>query len=240
MDGEVKYAGFWLRFTALLLDGIVIAVASFIFQSFVSGNVLTPPDLSEVLETVDDIPRFLMSAAGTLMPIAISNSMFLLICILYWVVLTWKFGGTLGKMAVGIKVVREDLKPISFGGALVREFFVKQILYLILIFISWLGYLWVLWDKKKQGWHDKIARTLVIKEVMPARPDENLGEVSPRPPGGGRIKPEEPVNPVEPPKPPEQAKPAETIKPVDTVTPVGQVKSDEVSVKVNLLKLGQF
>jgi len=82
--------------------------------------------------------------------------------LVYLVVMIGRFGATLGKMAVGIKVVREDLNPVSYGIAFVREILIKSILFIIIFFISWLGYLWITWDNKKQGWHDKIARTLVI------------------------------------------------------------------------------
>jgi uncharacterized RDD family membrane protein YckC len=234
MDGEVKYAGFWPRFAALLLDGIVIIVAFSIFQVFMLGNMVTPLEWSEAAGTMDNVPRFLMSIAVTIKPTVVSNSIFMLAVIFYWVFLTWKFGGTLGKMAVGIKVVREDLKPISFGGAIVREFLVKQVFYLSIIFISWLGYLWVSWDKKKQGWHDKIARTLVIEEtgvpepVMMAKPEEPVAPILPSEP---LIKAESPetIKPVEVPEP---AEPEILIEPIKSVE---QAKSDGVSLKVNLL-----
>ena len=128
MNEEVKYAGFWLRFAALLLDGVVITMTSFAFQSLMPGGTITPPDLSKAIETIEGIPQFLSGMVEAFRPFLISNSIFFLIVVLYWVILTWKFGATLGKMAMGIKVVREDLKPISFGGAIIREFLVKQVL----------------------------------------------------------------------------------------------------------------
>ena len=69
---------------------------------------------------------------------------------------TWR-GQTPGKMITGIKIVKTDESPIDFGRALVRyiAYYVSGILLLI-------GFLWILWDRRKQGLHDKIAGTVVI------------------------------------------------------------------------------
>lgn len=65
---------------------------------------------------------------------------------------------TLGKKALGIKVVDENGGQLSFGAASGRHF-AKFLSGLIL----YIGYLMVLWDSRKQGLHDKIAGTLVIE-----------------------------------------------------------------------------
>jgi uncharacterized RDD family membrane protein YckC len=67
-------------------------------------------------------------------------------------------GQTIGKMALGIRVI--DFRgggPIGFGRGFIR--WLGRILSSIPCF---LGYLWALWDKEKQGWHDKIATTVVV------------------------------------------------------------------------------
>ena len=76
--------------------------------------------------------------------------------ILLWV--NWQ-GQTIGKRAMGIKVVRDDGKALDYAEAVVR-----YLGYIISAIPFGLGFLWVIWDKKKQGWHDKIAKTLVVKE----------------------------------------------------------------------------
>lgn len=68
-------------------------------------------------------------------------------------------GRTLGKMAVGTKVVNEDGIAPSLLTALVREVIGKFVSAIVLM----LGYIWILFDPKFQGWHDKIASTYVIK-----------------------------------------------------------------------------
>jgi uncharacterized RDD family membrane protein YckC len=67
-------------------------------------------------------------------------------------------GQTIGKRALGIRVVDFNTGgPIGFGRALLR--YVARFLSAIAIF---LGYFWMLWDKEKQTWHDKIAGDVVV------------------------------------------------------------------------------
>jgi uncharacterized RDD family membrane protein YckC len=67
-------------------------------------------------------------------------------------------GQTLGKMALGIRVVDfSSGGPIGYGRGVVR--YLARIISGI-VFL--LGYLWMLWDKEKQTWHDKIATTVVV------------------------------------------------------------------------------
>jgi uncharacterized RDD family membrane protein YckC len=67
-------------------------------------------------------------------------------------------GQTLGKMALGIRVV-----DFNTGGAIGYPRGVGRYLARILSAIAcFLGYLWMLWDKEKQTWHDKLATTVVV------------------------------------------------------------------------------
>lgn len=67
-------------------------------------------------------------------------------------------GATLGKQVMKIKVVTENGKALDYKTATLRYlgYFVSS----VALFV---GFLWIVWDEKKQGWHDKIARTVVIK-----------------------------------------------------------------------------
>ncbi len=78
----------------------------------------------------------------------------------YLMYFTATTGQTLGKKAMNIKVVRLDNgKTLDYMGAFLREIVGRFISGIVLL----LGYLWVIGDEKKQGWHDKIAGTVVIK-----------------------------------------------------------------------------
>ncbi|MCJ7825161.1 MAG: RDD family protein [Anaerolineales bacterium] len=67
-------------------------------------------------------------------------------------------GQTPGKMMVGIKIIATDGSSIGVGRSASR-----LIGYGISGIVFYLGYLWVIWDKDKQGWHDKIAGTYVVE-----------------------------------------------------------------------------
>lgn len=76
----------------------------------------------------------------------------------YFVWMNGMYGATVGKMVMKLKITKENGAKISYSDALVRE--ITSYLSFVVLF---LGYLNVIWDKKKQGWHDKIAKTLVVK-----------------------------------------------------------------------------
>lgn len=65
---------------------------------------------------------------------------------------------TIGGIVVGLKVVRIDGRPVTFVTALVRA--LGAVLSVIVFF---LGILWIGWDVEKQGWHDKIAGTVIVR-----------------------------------------------------------------------------
>ncbi|MSQ40184.1 MAG: RDD family protein [Dehalococcoidia bacterium] len=76
----------------------------------------------------------------------------------YFLLLTGLQGQTLGKMLLRIKVVDEAGRAPGLKKALLRETLGK----FVSTIAMGVGFLWVVWDKEKQGWHDKIARTHVI------------------------------------------------------------------------------
>ena len=69
----------------------------------------------------------------------------------------WR-GTTIGGIVLKLKVVRTDGRPLTFVVALVRG--LAAAFSTVILF---LGFLWIAWDKDKQGWHDKIAGTEVIR-----------------------------------------------------------------------------
>jgi uncharacterized RDD family membrane protein YckC len=95
-------------------------------------------------------------------PLAIGHlfvlPLFPLILIAYFVTMwTWK-GTSVGKICLGLKIVRTDGAPIDFAVALVRS-----LAACFSFIIGFLGFFWAGWDKEKQSWHDKIAGTVVVQ-----------------------------------------------------------------------------
>jgi uncharacterized RDD family membrane protein YckC len=83
-----------------------------------------------------------------------------LVSLIYFVVFWSYLGGgrTLGMRLLGLRVIREDGGPLGFIGALVR-----WVGLWISFAVCFIGVLWVAGDSRKQGWHDKLAHTLVIR-----------------------------------------------------------------------------
>lgn len=114
---------------------------------------------------VDAVIGTLVGVVGFVIGISISASGHLLVlpvAIAYIVVYFWLVstrGQSPGKMALGIKIVKSDGSSFGLGGALLREIIGKFISSLII----YLGYIWILFDDRRQGWHDKIASTYVVK-----------------------------------------------------------------------------
>jgi uncharacterized RDD family membrane protein YckC len=95
-------------------------------------------------------------------PIILSHfvfpGLFPLIMIAYFVAMwTWK-GTSVGKICLGLKIVRTNGTPIDFAAALVRSL---AACFSFVVFF--LGFFWAGWDREKQSWHDKIADTVVVQ-----------------------------------------------------------------------------
>ena len=79
--------------------------------------------------------------------------------IAYYVLLTGLKGQTLGKMALGIKVVNAQGDVPGIGRAALREIVGKFVSAIVIL----LGYFWIGWDREKRGWHDHISGTYVVR-----------------------------------------------------------------------------
>jgi len=144
----MKYAGFWIRFVAWLIDYAVLSVMIFVLTFFfgiVIGLALgSSGDLSGG-ETIG-VLNFLGFSLG------------IIVQWLYYAIMeSSSKQATLGKMAVGIKVIDLEGNRISFGRATARSF--AKILSGLIFCI---GYFMIGWTREKQGLHDMIAGTLVI------------------------------------------------------------------------------
>ena len=147
-----EYAGFARRLGALIIDGIIIQIVNFVL-GFVVGLAVGFGGAVGGGESNGSSPvSFAVSILLLLLQLGIALG--------YYIYFIGAKGQTLGKMALGIKVVTVDGQQVpGYVKAFLREFVGK---FLSGIVIG-LGYLWMLWDKKKQTWHDKIAGTVVIR-----------------------------------------------------------------------------
>lgn len=119
-------AGFWMRFGAAFIDGLLISIVTVPFTF------------------IDPAVYYVVN---------------ILVAVCYYTVLEGgPTGQTVGKRALGIRVI--DLArggPIGYGRGFIRYIgrYASTIVFL-------LGYFWMLWDKEKQTWHDKLAGSVVV------------------------------------------------------------------------------
>jgi len=135
-----RYAGFWMRFWAYLIDAFVI--------SGVSGMLLSP-----LLFTNggDPIPLSVWTVNGLLAG---------LIYHLYFILMTKYAGQTLGKMVLGIRVIQKNDEPLTWLDVIFREG-IGRFIYNIMFGLKLL-YLIIAFTSEKQGIHDMIGHTRVV------------------------------------------------------------------------------
>lgn len=146
-NAEIPYAGFWIRFVAVIIDGVIVNVIS-IVASFVLGFVI----------------GFLQGVTGAAVDYSQGGPLTYLIVLITilisvgYFVYGWGMGATRGQRFFRIAVVdAETGHPIGFGRAGMRYFG-----YVLSILPCYLGLIWAAFDPKKQGWHDKIANSVVV------------------------------------------------------------------------------
>ena len=138
MSNSSDYAGFGVRALALLIDWMIVAVISMPIIVVAFGAEYF--SLDPVRRAGDVLIALLVGAA---------------------VVGFWRYcGATPGKLAVGIKVVDAQTGGRPATGRLV----LRLVAYLVSAIPFYLGFLWVAVDRRKQGWHDKIAGTAVVQD----------------------------------------------------------------------------
>ncbi len=138
---EMEKGGFWVRSIAYLIDKTVLSIVGllFFFASRITQGGGSP--FQNFFTTL-----ILIYCAGLIIEAA------------YFTYFYGYTGQTIGKMICGLKVVSTEGRLIGY-----RRAFLRWIGYQISFYIFFLGFFWIAVDPNKQGWHDKIARTFVIK-----------------------------------------------------------------------------
>ena len=137
----MSYAGFWKRFAALILDTIILIIPTFII-GLIFGIALSATNVGE--EGIEGLANVFGLFLGWLYNSIMDSS---------------SQQGTLGKMALGIKVTDLNGNRIGFGKATGRYF--GKILSAITLCI---GYMMAGFTEKKQGLHDMMAGCLVVNK----------------------------------------------------------------------------
>lgn len=140
-EKNYEYAGFWIRVGAILIDIILLLMITLPLTLMIYG--------SDALSNNEEV--FLGPA-----DFLINNFFPFFATIVFWMYKS----ATPGKMVLHLKVLDEETgNRLTLGQSIGRYF-----AYIPATLIFMLGILWVALDKKKQGWHDKLAKTIVIKD----------------------------------------------------------------------------
>ncbi len=133
---EPRFAGFWIRFVAYVIDAIVVGL--------VVGVVLVATGRIEV---DGDGARTGNDGSGLLM------------MTLYFIVCWASWQQTLGYRVLGLRLVKTDGSPVTWGTAIIRG-----LMFIVSSIPLALGLIWAGFNREKQGWHDKAAGTWVIRD----------------------------------------------------------------------------
>lgn len=161
-----NYAGFWLRVVALFIDGIIVSILQWIVIAPVLAAIglgvasqAENPEMLTEAESVGLIATFIATMGLTILVLSVLN-------ILYFSLMeSSKYQGTVGKIALGIKVTDLNGNKVDFGKALVRN-----LCKILSSFAFCIGYIMAGFTEKKQGLHDMIASCLVVKKSATNEP----------------------------------------------------------------------
>ena len=153
---DYRYAGFWCRLTAFFVDFTLLCCVSLIllFSGWIAFILGSPAG-----------GRALVQHMKQLAPLCILIYYLTLIFLnmLYFTYFHGNTGQTPGKMLLGIRVVRVDGEPMTYGIA-----FLRWTGYIISKLFLWFGFIWIGVDRRKRGWHDYIAGTMVVRVAYDA------------------------------------------------------------------------
>ena len=156
---NTNYAGFWMRFVAFVIDNIIIGI----LRAFVIVPILATmgyglsQEIPTDMENPDQIMRFIAMIAAIGGVVTLVST---IIWVLYYTFMeSSNLQASVGKLALGLIVTDENGGKIDFSKALVRSLS-KVISSMILC----IGFIMVGFTDRKQGLHDIIAKTLVVKK----------------------------------------------------------------------------
>lgn len=153
-QGQVEYAGFLRRLAASLIDTLVLLIILTPLAYFFSKGAYFP-NLDSSLDPGGDLLAQLASAEFDWNYLLISDLLPMVLIIFFWV----RFRGTPGKQLMDCQVVDAS----TFGNLRVGQSVLRYAGYFLSLLPFGLGFLWIIWDRKKRGFHDLLAHTVVLR-----------------------------------------------------------------------------
>ncbi|MDP9942140.1 RDD family protein [Ectopseudomonas alcaliphila] len=140
---EFEYAGFWSRTGAMLIDTFLIMLITVPLTISIYGwSYFTDENTPIIAGPADFLISWVMPAVAV---------------IAFWITKQ----ATPGKMAISAKIVDATTGQPATPAQLIGRYFA----YLVSMIPLFIGIFWVAFDKRKQGWHDKLSGTVVIKKI---------------------------------------------------------------------------
>ena len=162
MDQPLHYAGFWKRLAATLIDMVLITVVIALLLWVVYGEAY----LNRAQPVPGNLSGLFLGPADAFIQLVVPMVLLFVF---------WKYRcATPGKMLLSLKIVDARTGKAPSTVQLVGRFFA----YLVSTVPLGLGFLWIAFDRRKQGWHDKLAGTVVITERN-AREDASAAAARP-------------------------------------------------------------
>ena len=163
---RTQYAGFISRFIAFMSDLFIIAALSMIVTT--SFEVIIAFFSLDGVILGEETGQAGLSSALRIGSTLIGSTIFAMIYFLFF----WSVAGfTPGKAFLGLRIVQSDGQRMGLGRA-----FVRLLAYWISALLFFLGFAWIIVDNRRQGWHDKIAGTIVVYDWEFDSRSPNFGE----------------------------------------------------------------
>jgi uncharacterized RDD family membrane protein YckC len=163
-SAELEYVGFWPRVLAALIDTLwvmpIVALLGFIFESASPGltdQLLRDPARISVADLTADLTP---STSDFIVQFVVPA----ILVVAFWI----RRNATPGKMAIHARIVdaRTGAAPTP------RQLLIRYLGYFVSTIPFGLGLLWVGIDPRRQGWHDKLAGTVVVRPKV--RPSDTV------------------------------------------------------------------
>jgi uncharacterized RDD family membrane protein YckC len=142
-DPELEYVGFWPRVGASIIDALLIGMITWPLLTAIYGMSYWSGD-DFVKGPVDFLLSWVFPAIAV---------------IAFWIAKQ----ATPGKMAISARIVDAETGNVPSAGQFIGRYFA----YFVSVLPLFVGIIWVAFDRRKQGWHDKLAGTVVIRKRGP-------------------------------------------------------------------------
>ena len=155
-ETRFEYVGFWARVFASLVDTVLLGMLVYPLLTMIYGSAYWAEYLAPLKAALSgSLHALAPTPSRGPADVIVSWVLPAVAIIAFWIARQ----ATPGKMLIGARIVDAE------SGALLtrRQAIGRYLGYYVSLFAFGLGFFWVGWDRRKQGWHDKLAGTVVIR-----------------------------------------------------------------------------